>query len=273
MSADATRDYRVLDRPDVLQVLFHPRRTEGPVDGGDRFRELLIPVDDDVSIGARFYPAPDPAATILFFHGNGEIVPDYDAIAPLFGRTGVNFFVVDYRGYGISGGQPTVSAMMRDAHRIFRFVVDFLGERAIEGPLIVMGRSLGSASALELAASYTDRISGLIIESGFAWAGPLLELLGIAPGRIGLDRSAGFANLEAIRKYFGPTLVIHAEFDHIIPFSDGQALYDASPAETKVLIMIRGANHNDIFIRGMDYYLEAIHTLVETCTAAAPGNP
>lgn len=265
MSTDACPHYRVLDRPEVLRMLFHPRRTDGPVNGGTRFREMLIPVDDEVSVGARFYPSATQTATILFFHGNGEIVPDYDDIAPLFNRLGAGFLAADYRGYGISGGRPTVSAMMRDAHRIFDFAVDYLMKNGIDGPLIVMGRSLGSASALELAATYGQRIGGLIIESGFAWAGPLLELLGIDPRRIGLDRSAGFANLESIRRFSGPTLIIHAEFDHIIPFEDGQALFDASAADDKVLLKIPGANHNDIFMRGMAPYLDAIRILIEKC--------
>ena len=37
---------------------------------------------DDVVLGARFHPAAATAATILFFHGNGEIVADYDELAP-----------------------------------------------------------------------------------------------------------------------------------------------------------------------------------------------
>ena len=269
MATDASRDYSALDRPDVLEVLFHPRPTHGPVDGGERFREMLIPVDGNVSVGARFYPSERSLGTILFFHGNGEIVADYDDIAPLFNRLGVNFFAADYRGYGISNGRPTVSAMMADAHRIFDFCVDFLEHHGIGAPRIVMGRSLGSASALELAASHPKQLAGLIIESGFAWAGPLLQLLGVDLQRIGLDRAAGFANLQAIGAFKHPTLVIHAEFDHIIPFSDGQALYDASPAADKTLIQIQGANHNDIFMRGLDHYLEGIRTLVEKCAATS----
>lgn len=272
MPTAAPENYSALDRPDVLQVLFHPRKTEGPVNGGDRFREFLIPVDEDVAVGARFYPTANSGATILFFHGNGEIVPDYDDIAPLFNRMGVNFLAADYRGYGISGGSPTVAAMMRDAHRIFDFTQTFMKENRIGGPLVVMGRSLGSASALELAAAYGTKLDGLVIESGFAWAGPLLRLLGVDPKAIGIDPSVGFHNLDKIRRFTGPTVVIHAEFDHIIPFDDGQALFDASAAADRVLIQIPGANHNDIFMRGLDQYLEAIWTLVEKCTHRTPGD-
>lgn len=47
------------------------------------------------------------------------------------------------------------------------------------GKLFVMGRSLGSASAIEIASTYASEIGGLIVESGFAYIIPLLKLLGI----------------------------------------------------------------------------------------------
>lgn len=256
-------DYSALDSPDVLMFLFHPRKTSGPVDDGDRFQEVMIPVESNVHIGARFHMAHASGPTILFFHGNGEIVSDYDDIGPLFNRLGFNFMAVDYRGYGCSNGRPTVSAMMADCHRIFDFADIWRTENGFDGPLIVMGRSLGSASALELAAASGDRIDGLVIESGFAWAGPLLRLLGVEPDRIGFDESRGFANVDKIRSFNRPTVIIHAEFDHIIPFSDGKALFNASGADDKVLVKIPGANHNDIFVRGLDPYLEAISLLVQ----------
>jgi len=69
--------------------------------------------------------------------------------------------------------------------------------------------------------------------------------------------------VDKICHFKGPTAIIHAEFDHIIPFSDGEALFEASGAEEKVLISIPGANHNDIFMRGLDRYLNAIAELAQ----------
>jgi pimeloyl-ACP methyl ester carboxylesterase len=263
MPAPTTPDYSPLDRPEVLAYLFHPRPAPGPIDGGGRFHELLIPVTADIGVGARFYMAHPDWPSILFFHGNGEIVADYDDIAPSFNQLGLNFMAVDYRGYGCSQGRPTVSAMMADCHRIFDYSRQWRQENGYAGKLIVMGRSLGSASALELASAYGERIDGLVIESGFAWAGPLLRLLGVDPDRIGFDESLGFANIDKIGRFTGPTTIIHAEFDHIIPFSDGQALFDACNARDKRLVKIPGANHNDIFMRGFDRYMAAMSRLAK----------
>ena len=216
---------------------------------------------DNVVIGARFFAAAPAAPTLLFFHGNGEIVADYDELAPFFVRQGVNFFPVDYRGYGRSSGEPTVSAMMRDCHAILTFARQWLPEQGHRGPLMAMGRSLGSASALELAAAYPEAIAALIVESGFAYAGPLLQLLGVDLAAIGFQEKVGFRNVDKIRAYPGPTLVIHAEHDHIIPFSDGQALYDAAGAADKTLLKIPHANHNDILLQGFGEYMEAVRAL------------
>lgn len=261
---DAT-DYSILDRPEVLGVLFHPRPeppfAQGPPDASD----LMIAVAEGVTIGARCHMAAENAPTILFFHGNGEIVADYNEMGPVYNRMGLNFIPADYRGYGRSGGNPSVSTMMADCHRILESVLKWLDDEGYRGPLIVMGRSLGSASALELAASGQESVRGLIIESGFAFVAPLLSLLGVRLQGPGLNEERGFDQLTKIRSFDGPTLVIHAEFDHIIPFSDGEALFQAATDPEKQLLKIPGANHNDIFFRGMEPYLDAVRRLAARC--------
>ncbi len=264
MAAPFSIDYSAFDRPEILMVLFHPRPEPRRSSGGPApFEELLVPVEKDVVVGARLYACGKDGATILFFHGNGEIVADYDDLAPLYTDMGIHFLPVDYRGYGRSTGRPTVSSMMKDCHVIFDFVRARLAERGFSGPLIVMGRSLGSASALELAAAHGDKIDGLVIESGFASAEPLLELLGVRPDTLGIRPEQALRNVDKIQTFHKPTLVIHAEYDHIIPFSDGLALYEASPAAQKRLLKIPGANHNDIFLRGLSAYLAAVKELAD----------
>ena len=256
-------DYSVLDRPEILMFLFHPRPEGAWGNPEHPGLDIAIPVEMDISIGARFHMAGTPNPNILFFHGNGEIVGDYDELGPVYNRLGINFLPVDYRGYGRSNGDPSVSAMMTDCHAIFLFVKDWLEQHHYTGPLIVMGRSLGSASALELASTRFTDIDALIIESGFALASPLLNLLGIDTLKLGFREENGFGNIDKIKKYRKPTLIIHAEYDHIIPFSDGQSLFEASVAAHKNLLKIPGANHNDIFARGLPAYLAAIEALVK----------
>lgn len=131
-------------------------------------------------------------------------------------------------------------------------------DNGYSGPFIVMGRSLGSASALELAARHEAETDGLIIESGFALAEPLLRLLGVDLRSFNFTESNGFQSLDKITRFRKPVLIIHAEFDHIIPYSDALLFYSQSPSPDKTLLKIPGANHNDIFSRGLMEYMSAV---------------
>ena len=255
-------DYSKLDRPEILAFLFYPR-TESTIQREEaEYREILIPVEESVQIGSRLYHAGNDKPFMLFFHGNGEIVADYDDIAVIYNQLGINFMPVDYRGYGKSDGNPTITAMMRDCHVIFDYVRAFMDEEGYTGPLVVMGRSLGSASALELAYHYGDDIDGLVIESGFAYAIPLMELLGIDTATIGISEEDGFNNVNKIQSYPGPTLIIHAEHDHIIPFTDAETLYRASNSQFRRFLAIPEANHNTIFAFGLSGYMRAIQEMM-----------
>ncbi|MBW2090705.1 MAG: alpha/beta hydrolase [Deltaproteobacteria bacterium] len=255
-------NYSELDVPQVLSILFYPRPEFGPASEMENTTDLLIPVDHEIEIGAKAHLSADDAPNILFFHGNGEIVSDYDDMGALYNKLNINFLPVDYRGYGRSTGSPTITSMMRDCHVIFHFIKDWLKEHNLTGPFIVMGRSLGSASALELAGHYMELVDGLIVESGFASLDPLFNLLGIDTGMLE-DKKKGLSNIAKIAAFDKPTLVIHAKYDHIIPFSNGEALYEASGAKDKYFLRVPGANHNDIFLHGFSEYLTAVSALVE----------
>ncbi len=264
-------NYAALDQPEILRFLFYPRKEWDQGPSGLFTQDLMIPVENDTVVGARFHLAGPEAPNILYFHGNGEIVADYDDLAEIYNDQGLNFLPVDYRGYGRSNGTPTVTSMLRDAGVIFEFVVRFLNRKQYTGPIIVMGRSLGSASALELSASHARKINGLIIESGFADTAALLRTLGVDTHRIASMENRGMGNLDKIQNYQGPVLIIHAEFDHIIPYSDGQALFDACTSADKTLLKIPGANHNDIFQHGLEAYMDAIRILAEKAKQNAGG--
>lgn len=263
MVADSPPDDWPLDRPEVLAYLFYPRSSFAR-DSADDIHDLSIPVAEGVEVGARCHLADSAATNILFFHGNGEIVEDYDDIGALYVERGINFFAVDYRGYGRSTGRPAASTMLADSHVILGFVADWLNQQRHIGPLIVMGRSLGSASALELAYRHSDRIAGLILESAFAHTGPLLRRIGVDLAAVpGFEESRSFRQLDKIRTFAKPTLVIHAERDHLIPFADSQALYDASPAPDKHLLKIPRADHNTIFAVGLRPYLDSVESFAD----------
>ena len=164
-----TPDYRRLDEEPLLaQYLLFPRRDFTPPPPGAFDVLVKVEADQYVQVAARFYPGQEDWPWILYFHGNGEVAADYDYFCKMYHARRINLVVADYRGYGMSNGHPTFGLMAQDAHIVYRTVQDELSKRSYSPVLCVMGRSLGSLSALELAAHQQEELKGLIIESGFA---------------------------------------------------------------------------------------------------------
>jgi hypothetical protein len=258
----------LLDHPDIAGLVFHPRKFREPA-LPPGVEELWTPAAESVSVNTRLYLAGAGQPHILFFHGNGEIAADYDDIGPIYTRLGLSFLVSDYRGYGKSGGRPNGTRMLGDARAVLKHVARWMEENRRSGPLWVMGRSLGSAPALELAAEYPDQCRGLIVESGFAFTLDLLERIGAPiPRASGLD-AADRVNIDKIGRYAGPTLILHAELDGIIPRAHASALYEASPAAEKKLYIVEGADHNTILPVAGQNYFHVIRSFIQDTEATA----
>lgn len=252
---------KILDQPAVLRILFHPR--PGATFLADA-QPVSVDVKPGVSISGYLFSAGDSAPAILYFHGNGEIAADYVHIAPAYTRLGITLLVMDYRGYGQSSGTPTGSNLLSDAGTIYEAVDEIFAEQGLKpGRLFIMGRSLGSASALEIASRAGDSLAGLIIESGFADTFSLVARLG-GPALDADDATEGFGNAAKISSITIPTLVIHGEEDFLIPAGDGQTLYEQSAASQKQLLLIPNAGHNDIMMVGMQPYFKAVDEFVRS---------
>ena len=253
-------DYSLVDQPPVLMFIFYPRKdfTLCPENAFD----LLAPVESHVSVHCRFYLGNDQWPWILFFHGNGEVVSDYDEIAPFYHQRRLNLIVADYRGYGRSDGVPTLTDLVQDGHAIFREVKKELSKRDLRGDLWIMGRSLGSISAIELAYRYQDGMKGLVIESGFASVVRIMNHLGIPVYGTHLEKIDQDC-LEMIEKILLPSLVIHGEMDSLVPVKEAKDLFKHLGTDKKELLIIPSATHNDIMLVGFRKYFDALQRFVE----------
>jgi alpha-beta hydrolase superfamily lysophospholipase len=255
-----TIDYAPLDQPFLLQFVFYPRKdfTPCPKNAFD----LSVGVEDQASISCRFYMGHREWPWILFFHGNGEVVSDYDEVSPFYHQRKINLVVADYRGYGASTGTPTLTDLVRDAHMIFKEIREELSRRKLRNDLWVMGRSLGSISALELAYHYQEMMRGLIIESGFPSVVRIMVHLGMPASGMGLEKIDQEC-VERIKKIFLPTLIIHGEKDSLVPLKNAKDIYQHLGAKEKELFIIPSATHNDIMLVGFKNYFNAIQQFIE----------
>ncbi len=252
-------DYTLLDRPEILEAMFYPRKVSRPLPLGAS--EHLVPVDDGVVVGCRFYPHRREAPTILYFHGNGEVAADYDEMASIYHAYDINLFVADYRGYGSSTGSPSFSTMLADVHPIFLFFREWLPKLGFAPRFYVMGRSLGALSALELAAYSPEDLQGLILESGAGGVGGWSRWMrpGEDPGPWEELQKHHQQKVASIRL---PLLTIHGEWDELIPVERALEVQAAVGSRVKELVVIPQAGHNDLFFRGLQQYMAAVMAFV-----------
>ena len=243
----------------LINSIFFPRSTSSK-DQDDH----LIKVEDDTSVGIRFFIKDKSYTNILFFHGNGEIAQEYTDIATFFHDFNMNLIVADYRGYGLSGGSPTKENLHNDSLIIFDYVYKYLNDNQYTNKLIVMGRSLGSASAAHIIYNREDKIDGCIIESGFVTEYCLFTLMNINPNDISFNLSDGFENLKKFKKYKKPLLIIHADLDDIVPVSQADMLLLESSSNQKDLFRVDGANHNNIIMISREHYFMKIRDFIES---------
>ncbi len=250
-------DYSILDRPEILQLVFYPRRDWSAPPAGAS--DYLVPVESGVSISCRYYPASPGAPCILYFHGNGEVACDLDWVAPLYNREGIGLFVADYRGYGRSDGAPSFSTMIADAHPTLSFFLETVGSSGRSDSLFIMGRSLGSHSAVELAFHHREHLRGLIVESGAPNVARLARRFGLVSERLAALEQAASARIQSIDL---PALIIHGERDSLIPVAEAIAFHEEIGSNEKRLVVIPGADHNNIMLVGAEQYFSEVRDFV-----------
>ncbi|HWP96235.1 MAG TPA: alpha/beta fold hydrolase [Syntrophomonadaceae bacterium] len=253
-------DYSILDQPELCQYLFYPRRAFDLPPAGAF--DVLVPVDQGIVISCRFFQGGGDWPWIIYFHGNGEVASDYNDIAPFYLSCSINLVVADYRGYGASTGIPGFAHLIKDAHVLYQTLQDKIREiNPSLVPIYLMGRSLGSTSALELAAHYQDHIAGLIIESGFASVTRLIKHLNLPGYTMPMDDLED-ACLDMIGGITCPSLIIHGEYDNLVPQQEGELVYHTLSSREKKFIRVPGASHNDIMFVRPDLYFSALQAFV-----------
>ncbi|MDH5509050.1 MAG: alpha/beta hydrolase [Nitrospinota bacterium] len=234
-----------MERP----ALFYPRReyVATPAMAGLKAEEVFI-LSGEFKIHCWFFQGRPDALNIVYFHGNAENISYLLGLVQMFEPSGINFLLVDYRGYGHSQGAPSVDGIVEDAVA----AVDWMMARrnAPSGRVALWGRSMGAAAALG-ATQQRPGLAGIIVESGF------ISLKKIAAHH--MPRLPSFLvrdklnNLAIISSLPIPKLIIHGERDKVIPFDHGVELYEKAMAP-KEFFPVAEAGHNDVTKKADDYH-------------------
>lgn len=226
--------------------------------------EVWLESDGGIRIHGLYAGAEAAFADLLFLHGNaGNLYDRLDNVRMLV-ESGFNVLIIDYRGYGKSGGQPSEEGLYQDGEAGYRYLVD---ERRVSPErLVIFGRSLGSAVAIELASRH--RCAAVVVESAFTSAVSLGRLhYGWLPGLILRGMTQRFDSLSKVARLRAPALFVHGQRDGIVPVEMGRQLYEASP-EPKRWYEIGGAGHNDTVMVGGREYFQRFASFVREHVAA-----
>ena len=247
------------------RFIFFPTRevSSTPAHWGLDFEEVYFQADDGVRLHGWFVPG-EGKVTWLWTHGNGgNISHRLENIMLLHNQLGVNIFLFDYRGYGLSEGRPSEKGTYRDALG----AVTYLASRQDIDPrrVLYFGRSLGAAVAVWLAAQHQPY--GLILESPFASVKDMAKLAFPRLPLYLLIRNK-YDSLARIGKLSCPLLILHGDRDEVIPLSQGRKLYDAAK-EPKRFYVITGAAHNDTYIVGQEPYYRVLREFISSLEVEA----
>lgn len=183
---------------------------------------------------------PQPIGHAIFLHGNaGNVTLLADTLRALNRRHNLAVLALDYRGFGKSEGSPTEQGVYQDARAARLWLAE--RERVAENDVILIGASIGGAVAVDLAAS--DGARGLVLANTFTSL-PAAAQKQLPWLPMGLLLSTRMNSLAKIENYRGPVLISHGDADEVVPFAQGQALFEAVPGP-KRLVTCRGCKHND----------------------------
>ncbi len=222
------------------RFIYFPRRDMGPTpeDAGMSFDDLHLKTSDGLTLHGWFVPAENPRATLLYLHGNAGNISHRIETLRQFREIGFSTMIIDYRGYGKSEGEPDEEGTYRDAEAAWDYLVRI--RSVAPDSIIVLGRSLGGAIAVNLATKVKPR--AVILESTFTSIPDRgAELYPYFPVRL-LARIQ-YNSLQRMSSLSSPLLIVHSPEDEIVPFNHGERLFAAAP-EPKEFLRISGG-HND----------------------------
>jgi pimeloyl-ACP methyl ester carboxylesterase len=244
----------LLDHPLVSGRYFFPR----PVSFPDPY---WVQAADGSRLACAYRAVHPGAKTVVYFHGNGEVVADYMPDFPdWIARAGYNLLLAEYRGYGMSTGRPALAGMLADVEPI----IHSLG--VPDSQIVLFGRSLGSLYAVH-GAFRRPQLAGLILESGVADVTERF-LQRVTPEELGSSRAEvvgalrhAFDYAAKLKGFQGRTLVLHTRHDELIPVHQAELLHDAAPEPKQLHIFERGG-HNDIFAWNRETYMQLVEAFL-----------
>jgi pimeloyl-ACP methyl ester carboxylesterase len=182
------------------------------------------------------------APKIMFFHGNGALAAYEIERGRILQENGFDVLLVEYRGYGGSGGEPSAEALLKDSLEVY----DWYKEDPSDW-VFLYAHSLGTGVASYVASQRPVR--SMALEAPYAvFSDVAASKHPIFPVRALFKHEINSA--EYLKDNDTPVLITHGKRDQVIPLEFGKALYDSLDAENARMEVIENAGHNDLTRHG-----------------------
>lgn len=207
-----------------------------------RIEDVWLTAADGTRLGARYLSADEQTGAVLLSHGNGGNVSRYGEVMHYLRKhLGRSVLVYDYPGYGLSEGKPTEAGCYAAGEAAYRYLTDTRG--VPPNRIVLLGESLGGGVSVELATRH-DHVALVLLypftslPAAAKWHYPFLPCHTFMANR--------YDNLSKIGRCSRPLFILHGTADPVVPFSQGERLYQAAN-EPKRLRAIEGGSHEPDF--------------------------
>lgn len=241
----------------VSRLIYHPDRAMrgAPADHDLPYECVYLETKDGVTLSGWWVPFCKHRGVVLFCHGNAGNVSHRLDFLPIFNGLGLSTFMFDYRGYGKSGGRPSERGTYLDAEAAWHYLVQT--RKIPPEHIIIFGRSLGGSIAAWLAQGHHPRM--LIVESTFTSLRNMVkDRFRWVPAR--LLQNYQYDTRQYLQNTQCPVLIIHSRDDELIPFRQGQELYEVANGPKEFLEM--SGSHNTAFMDSLTHYELALDTFI-----------
>ncbi len=252
-----------------------PKRT--PAALGLAFEDVRFRTADGIELTAWLIPHPQPRGNLIFCHGHGRNRGHVAGLLQTFHDLGLNVLAFDFRGHGDSEGHT--STFGRREVQDLLAAEAYMSKRSPNQPVLLVGISLGAAVSLQTLAQLPN-VRGVWSEGAFAhfsnavnhkfslvpslFRGPLVDfyyLLGWLDCGFWVPSANPIERLHGVRV---PIFFCHAERDELVPFTEGQSLYETYQGP-KQHWWVEGASHYNIRQRNHQEYLSRLRAFLERC--------
>jgi fermentation-respiration switch protein FrsA (DUF1100 family) len=178
------------------------------------------------------------AAIILYLHGNAANLRCREQRLKALVDLDFSILAIDWRGYGASTGRPSQEGLLLDAETAY----EWLAQRTNPSRIVVFAESIGTGVGIKLAAAH--KVRALVLEAPYFSAVDLASrYLPFIPVRaLMLDPLRSDLWIRDIRTNL---LIQHGKQDRLIPFSQGERLFEIAP-EPKRMIAYPLGHHDDL---------------------------